>query len=210
MRPMIGWPVVALVVAVGCTSVRSVPEAESGANPAPARYAQKLDDEGVVAIPNNSAENRLRAVELIERHVGPDYGILSEGAVVKGSERELENRWSESTDTEYQIHYWKRDAWRRGANSLPALELPAAGLGYVSRSAELGVIALPDGSKAHRARGLVLIEKHLGSDAVIVREGEHEGKYYIFYRTPGAAGWEPAWSTRAGRPRPVWIKGGIY
>jgi uncharacterized protein YceK len=208
MRPMIGWPVVALVVAAGCTSVRSVPEAESGAEPA--RYAQKLEDEGVVAVPNNSAANRLRAIALIERHVGADYDILSEGAVVKGSERELENRWSESTDTEYQIHYWKRGVWRRGANSLPALELPTAGLGYVDRSEERGVIALPDGSKANRARGLALIEKHLGSGAVIVQEGEHEGKHYIFYRTPGAAGWEPAWSARAGRPRPVWIKGGIY
>jgi hypothetical protein len=213
MRRTIIWGVAvsAFVTGASCASAHHAQKPESGADGAPVRYAQKLEDEGVVAVPNNSTENRVQAIELIERHIGSDYQILSEGEVVKGSERKLENLSTESTAKEYQIHYRKRGVWRRGANSLPTLSLPVTGLGYVNRSEDKGVVALPDGSKKHREEGVELIERHLGSDYLIVQEGSHEAKYYIFYRKRGSIGWEPAWlSGPDGKTLPSWIKGGVY
>ncbi|MFM8274456.1 MAG: hypothetical protein ACKODX_19295 [Gemmata sp.] len=60
----------------------------SGGCAAPARYIEKKNDTGVVAIPDNSqgwpTNNRRSALELIEKHVGPNYEIVSEGAVPTG------------------------------------------------------------------------------------------------------------------------------
>src|SRR5690242_10545260 len=54
-----------------------------------ARYVQKMGDEGIVAIPNNTDAwpnyNRTEACRLIEQHVGPAYEIVEEKEVVTGT-----------------------------------------------------------------------------------------------------------------------------
>ncbi len=232
MRPMIAWGVMAcsLAAAIGCTQASYTQKpaderVEESTHHAPAHYTQKLEDEGIVAISDNSTENRAQAIKLIEQHVGAEYQILSEAEVVKGLESELENLSTETSPKEYQIHYWKLGVWRRGANSLPALSLPVAGLGCVDRSEDKGVIAIPNGSKKNRDEAIKLIEVHLGSDYAIVWEGEKETtakkaivvrstKYYIFYRKRSSIGkepdWQPCWSTEpSGKTYPGWVRGGI-
>jgi hypothetical protein len=62
--------------------------AAAGGCATPARYIEKKDNTGIVAVPDNSegwpTNNRRAALELIEKHVGPNYEIVSEGPVPTG------------------------------------------------------------------------------------------------------------------------------
>jgi hypothetical protein len=53
-----------------------------------AKYIEKKGDSGVVAIPKNTDTwpnyHRREALALIEKHVGPDYEIVTQGEVVTG------------------------------------------------------------------------------------------------------------------------------
>jgi hypothetical protein len=55
----------------------------------PARYIEKGNNQGVVAIPANTdtfpAYNRREALALIQKHVGPNYEIVDEREVVTGT-----------------------------------------------------------------------------------------------------------------------------
>src|SRR5689334_20378228 len=101
-----------------------------------ARYVQKMGDEGIVAIPNNTdawpSYNRTEACRLIEQHVGQAYEIVEEKEVVTGTattnnqntnreatfnpdvpflpaERQTTTTTTTSRNlTEYQIHYRKK------------------------------------------------------------------------------------------------------
>jgi hypothetical protein len=74
MRPFVAVLVVGAVTALaGCSS---------------ARYVQRNPDSGIVAVADGSNEwptyNRDRAVDLIVKHVGPDYEIVKEEETVTG------------------------------------------------------------------------------------------------------------------------------
>lgn len=118
-----------LVLAAAVTTASSVGCAN-------ARYVQKIEDEGVVAVPVNSdawpSYNRTSALKLIEQHVGPAYEIVEEREVKTGTattntqntNREqtfnsevpflpAEKRTTTSTTTasdikEYHIHYRRK------------------------------------------------------------------------------------------------------
>ncbi len=53
-----------------------------------AKYIEKKDDSGIVAVPDESNgwpnNNRRAALELIEKHVGPNYEIVDERTVTTG------------------------------------------------------------------------------------------------------------------------------
>jgi hypothetical protein len=53
-----------------------------------ARYVQKNPDSGIVAVPDGTNDwpsyNRDRAIDLIVKHVGPDYEIIREEETVTG------------------------------------------------------------------------------------------------------------------------------
>jgi hypothetical protein len=55
---------------------------------APAKYIERKSDSGVVAVPDNTDTwpnyNRRAAMELIQKHVGPEYEIVEEKLVVTG------------------------------------------------------------------------------------------------------------------------------
>lgn len=107
-----------LFAAVGCTS---------------ARYVQRGEAEGVVAVPDRSntwpSFNHDKAVELIVRHVGPDYEILrAEEVNAEPPTKEKPAKPGEGTNVvlveakevdgsakEYRIWYRKRS----GASSPP-------------------------------------------------------------------------------------------
>ncbi len=102
-----------------------------------ARYIEKKDDSGIVAVRDNSGDswsNRRAAIELIEKHVGPGYEILDERTVAIG--RTARNSLPETNETlnprnaaspakrpigpaatvqhdatEYRITYRKNAAW---------------------------------------------------------------------------------------------------
>jgi hypothetical protein len=65
-----------------------------------ARYIERSEDYGVVAVPDN--EYRREAMFLIVKHLGPDYKILSEGNVVCGSKCV---NGAYTTGTELRIEY---------------------------------------------------------------------------------------------------------
>ncbi|HET6574785.1 MAG TPA: hypothetical protein VFG68_14365, partial [Fimbriiglobus sp.] len=101
-----------------------------------ARYVQKIEDEGVVAIPVNSdtwpSYNRTSALKLIEQHVGSAYEIVEEREIKTGTttsnvqntrneqtfnsevpflpaEKQTTTSTTTAADiTEYHIHYRKR------------------------------------------------------------------------------------------------------
>jgi hypothetical protein len=118
-----------------------------------ARYVQKMGDEGIVAIPNNTdawpSYNRTEACRLIEQHVGPNYEIVEEKEVVTGTattnNQNTNRKATFNTDvpflpaekqtttttttsrnlTEYQIHYRKKPGGPTGFPGTPVA--PAGG-----------------------------------------------------------------------------------
>lgn len=74
MRQFLVLAAVAAASSVGCAN---------------ARYVQKIEGEGVVAVPVNSdawpSYNRTNALKLIEEHVGPAYEIVEEREVKTGT-----------------------------------------------------------------------------------------------------------------------------
>lgn len=116
----------------------------------PARYVSKQGAEGVVSVPDDSNRwphyYRNQAVDLIEKHVGPDYEIVKEEQVVTGQvtkndqnidreeqphiipwmsrERERVTNTATTTDvTEWRITYRKRNGPSVGASAV----VPAGG-----------------------------------------------------------------------------------
>jgi len=109
-----------------------------------ARYVQKTESEGVVAVSSNSdmwpMKNRTKAIKLIEQHVGADYEIVEESEVVTGQQASANSRSDVNTyetcgppgqssattftgttttvpATEYQIRYRERNRTYRPMNS---------------------------------------------------------------------------------------------
>jgi hypothetical protein len=121
-----------------------------------ARYVQKIDNEGVVAIPRNSDTwpdyNRSNALKLIEQHVGQGYEIVEEREIktgtttsnVQNTNREqtfnseipflpAEKQTTTTTTTahditEYHIHYRRRAGGLTGfPGTTPASAVVPAG-----------------------------------------------------------------------------------
>ena len=105
-----------------------------------ARYVQKTESEGVVAVSSNSdmwpMKNRTKALKLIQEHVGADYEIVEESEVVKGqktlhqasaTQQGANSQGPQSVMatgttttvpvTEYQIRYRERNRTYRPMNS---------------------------------------------------------------------------------------------
>lgn len=96
----------------GCVTALVLALALAGGCASPAKYIEKQRDAGVVAIPNNSdawpSYNRRAALELIQKHVGPNYEILEEREVVVG----------QSTHNNQQVH--SEQTFNREIPFLPA------------------------------------------------------------------------------------------
>ncbi|HVK16747.1 MAG TPA: hypothetical protein VM533_07340 [Fimbriiglobus sp.] len=121
-----------------------------------ARYVQKIDNEGVVAVPANSdawpSYNRTNALKLIEQHIGPAYEIVEEREIKTGTATSnVQNTTSEQTInsevpflpaekqtttttttaqdlTEYHIHYRRKAGGLTGfPGTTPATAVAPAG-----------------------------------------------------------------------------------
>jgi len=149
---------------------------------AAARYVQRQPGEGVVAIPDNSnfwpTYNRDQALKLIQEHVGPDYEIVKEEAVVTGqvtttdqqtTETPLQNRKTQApagtqttvaqttrtTDaTQWYIHYRRRQGAATGGAVVPTGGPPGVNGGVVPAAATGGAV-VPTGGPPGVSGGMV-------------------------------------------------------
>jgi hypothetical protein len=113
----------------------------------PARYIERTGDTGVVAIPSNTdawpSYNRHEAMELIRKHVGPNYDIIEEREVATGkttlNNQQVNNEqtWNSSnpflpanrqtvnnTTTTHDVTEW-RIAYRK--RMIPGPQMPTGG-----------------------------------------------------------------------------------
>jgi hypothetical protein len=136
---------------------------------ASARYVEKTQDGGIVAIPSNAdfwpMNYRTQAKALIEQHVGPDYEIFDQREVVTGvttrhnqevkheptynseipflaaEKQTVTNTTSSSDQTEYRIAYRRRAAPVQ-TQYLP-LGTPPAGVGHAVGGVQPAAAVVP-------------------------------------------------------------------